>query len=329
MEKPFIWAKLAWKHSYFGSQTPQDVLSFTSLPKGLLSKPMREEIILYSKQSLDPSFPLVLPLRPQDQIFSIYTRFPNRENSPYVTPYIWVIDSREANEKGEIEAKNCPLVPLYTSRFSHPLLSGKKLATVSIKAPDGTREEPEVPSSGQHSSYALDLHKYPHGLFEATFSYADKSSESIRFFVSNELHLNPPMAVWMQQAWKKEQVLPPSYTIQFEAVKAYWRYLFVGVTGADKPVITKTGSGLPDDLVFEPEAELVSLPNGQQAYAMVSNQPISFQHKPTYQLALGTSSSPTPVGLPHARPMALKAMPGKESGGKEQESFVSEIFVYL
>ncbi len=316
-------------HSYYPSPTPQNILGISQLPTGLSTRISKQNLLIYSGQDTDVSYPLLVPLILNEPYFANFTAMPDAFQQSDKEPGVWLLNSQNADKEGNIQFRDCLYVPLHSQYFQYPLPEEKKLREVEITPSPDPHKTLQIPTD-QVQTFLIDLRNASPGLYEVTFGFTDDTSVTYSFVASDQLAHKPPSALWLQQA-APELPAPeiPQFTIKFEARETLWRYIFIGLSKADweKSTLEFSGGDLPNTPLFSHDPEPFSSPNGLTGLSMTSTQPIPLGLLPAYQVQLKSPGIPSPVTLPFAQPSILKRKKGTLA--EEHVQYISEIFVHM
>lgn len=308
-----IWFGLKVEHEYFA--TTQLTALFQLHPLGphaqqIYTRRFGEQLMVYGRKSAQSSAPATIcfGLEVLDPNFFKYTQWSAEAGNgtiAYLSPV-----NQEANPRVlALTPEQTPL-PLSQARKNLKAVSIRRIGAEADFVAASLSENLEL-------SYLADVGDEAPGGFTAAFEFEDGASEEIGFFASNELFHSPFPIVFEGQPGAKSS---PIYTLRFAARKTIWRYYLVGLPADQmKSAKIEPVSINGKAVSFITGSEPVTLPTGQSALEIRSNQPIPLAEAPTARVLLSTDGMTDSQRLPCAGPDIALANDG--------ETWVSNIFV--
>lgn len=332
--------QLEFKHHYFNSSNPANIIKLgPTILNGSPDIRLNETANGYfafrpkAPKTADDSLKflsLCFPISFTEPIFFNYTEI---NFSPSSVLYF----STDKATDGIIKSSDAINIVLRPSQFEYPmeLETQQGLTFVSLTHPDGSIHNFPLPKAPFSNGYPINLNGEIAGKYEIQFKFkGEKETIIYTFFSSDHFYNSPPPAIFECKLTTDPAELDiniPVYTIAFESRSTYWQYVFPNIDKEEWDTLRIDSIEINNQIInFQKTKELVQLPNGQSAYAVISSKQIPLMERPPWKIKLTTKKNPNGIILPYAQPNNLTIKPSEdESNQKEPKSFISDIFVYV
>ena len=323
-----VLGKFTIKHDFFSLTSPAEKIILPS-PLGYPDIKIRQtpqKTIIYSTSPNVSQIaePLIFPLTLSDPNFFNYTNV----EPPKIGQEILLLDSRQA-VGGILKVEQAASVRLFPMRFLFPVEKDalSNIETVSIICMGKSLENlPKPTYSPKPGGYLIDLSTAPSGIYQITFTFLDKTTQTERFFASNELFQRPsPFVLYWLPANSNDSVTDLS--LSFSSRLTYWRYFLCNLPEEDwqKTSISAVRFG-DENIRFVQEKAPVELENGTKTCVFLSHRPLPLKESPSFKPEVSTPKLPISITLPYPSVNNIKKI---EPPLVDQSGFSSEIFVYF